>query len=827
MPLALGPAIHSMRRLWRSITLALFSMSICMISHAQTMTYSQALVALNPAILATTKQADEFCGLKMLMAVSINGRSELADEQIVRLRNGQLAANSAALKHWRVGAPTETHVLCENEIYYPLDNISGLSYTIDKATLTLQLKISNTAFLTSRFSGDNKLQPNLKVSPGGFFNYDLLTQRSNNNQLSNGLFEAGMFNQNGVATGTFLWQDQGTPQRLTRLETAWTHDDPESISRFQLGDGISRAGTWGRSIRYAGLQWRTNFETQPGYVTFPQPSTSGIAALPSTVDVYINNMRQLSQEVQAGPFEINNLPVITGSGEVKLVVNDLLGRQQVITQPYYASQSLLRAGLSDYSYEAGFTRQDYSRLSNHYGQLFGVATQRYGVNEHFTRELRAEVQTKQQTVGLSGAYLWPALGTVQGAVATSHNDSGNGVLFMAGMEHVDRQYSWSMQTQVSSPLFNQLSWVAGNVRPKSLSSLRLGLPLGEYGGSLSLNYINQQYWGQSGNSIYALNYGRILFKEFYLMLYAARSITEASNANNNNNSIGININHYFGEGISANTQFTRQNASNDGTLQVSKNLPDGPGFGYNLMAKEGVNSRQEANVLWQTSTGTYMAGCSQQTGDTALRIGASGGVAFLGGSAFASRRITDSFAVVNVGGYPDVQVYYENRPVGITNNQGLVLITRLRPYQENQISIAPEDLPFEAQIDAVKLILTPALRSGIYSEFAITTARGGTLAITQEDGSFIPTGATVKLHNQTEVLPVGLRGQVYLAVLDDTNDLLVTWKQQTCRINIQRPSNASPIADLGSKVCKWDNQQQVFAKQAYNYALKLSTEIRP
>lgn len=660
------------------------------------------------------------------------------------------------------------------------------------------MKPPPSAFLPSSFDALTGLQGRPRVSPGGFFNYDLLTRQSTGSQASSGLLEAGLFNQHGVGTATVLWRNRGSPQDFTRLDTTWIHDDPESISRFQLGDGISRAGTWGRAVRFGGLQWRSNFDTQPGFVTFPQPSAIGTAALPSTVDVYVNNTKRFSQEVQPGPFEISNMPVITGAGEMQLVVTDLLGRQQVIAQSYYASPSLLRDGLGDYSYEIGFDRQDYGLLGNHYGKPFAVATHRLGLSDRFTRELRAEILPNQQTAGLGAVYLWPSFGTAQAALAASHDAGGEGALFMAGLEHNSRSFSWSAQDQIGSPRFNELGWVSGNVRPRRTQSLRLGIPFGEQGGSLSLSHVNQQFWGQSGNRVWTISYSRSLFREFFMSAFATQSTGEDGTSR----TIGFNISHYFGDRTSGSMQFNRQDAGNDSVLQVQKNLPEGPGFGYRLTAEEGLNQRQEASGSWQTNRGTYTAAASQQPGSSSTQLGASGGIAFLGGSAFISRRIDDSFAVVNAGGYPGVRVNYENRPAGTTDSDGRALIPHLRPYQQNRISVEEEDLPIEAQMETLEISLTPALRSGTYAEFPINTTHGGTLVIVLEDGSFIPSGATVILLDQEDEYPVGQRGEVFLPTLAESNELLVSWKGQGCQIDLRLAPDSPPLADLGQQICK-------------------------
>lgn len=72
----------------------------------------------------------------------------------------------------------------------------------------------------------------------------------------------------------------------------------------------------------------------------PLPELSGSAAVPSTVDVYVDNAQRASRSVPSGPFSITNLPIITGAGTARLVVRDALGRETVSETPFYASSDL-------------------------------------------------------------------------------------------------------------------------------------------------------------------------------------------------------------------------------------------------------------------------------------------------------------------------------------------------------------------------------------------------------------------------------------------------------------------------------------------------------
>ena len=126
----------------------------------------------------------------------------------------------------------------------------------------------------------------------------------------------------------------------TRLESTWIYAMPERTVTLRAGDVISRAGAWGRAVRYGGVQYATDFDTQPTLVRTPVQFAAGQATVPSTVDVFVNNALVTQQQVKPGPFSVTNIPPISGSGDVTLVVRDELGREQVVTRPFYSSPTL-------------------------------------------------------------------------------------------------------------------------------------------------------------------------------------------------------------------------------------------------------------------------------------------------------------------------------------------------------------------------------------------------------------------------------------------------------------------------------------------------------
>ncbi len=79
------------------------------------------------------------------------------------------------------------------------------------------------------------------------------------------------------------------------------------------------------------------------------------------------------------------------------MITDALGRQQVLSQPYYSGTSLLRQDLAEYSVELGSVRQDYGTRSFGYGDMIGVASYRRGLTDTLTGGTRAEARPMAST----------------------------------------------------------------------------------------------------------------------------------------------------------------------------------------------------------------------------------------------------------------------------------------------------------------------------------------------------------------------------------------------------------------------------------------------
>src|SRR5205823_12028607 len=174
---------------------------------------------------------------------------------------------------------------------------------------------------------------------------------------------------------------------------------------------------------------------------------------------------------------------------------------------------------------------------------------------------------------------------------------------------------------------------------------------------------------------------------------------------------------------------------------------------------------------------------------------------YVGGHAFLSRQISDSFGIVRVADYEGVGVLQDNQPVGRTNAGGYAGLPQLRAYAVNRISIEEHDLPLDAQVDKLKMEAVPYYRSGLLLDFPVRRSHGATLRIELDDGAPIPSGAIVRIIGRDEEFPVGLEGEAYLTGLEEQNHLRATWKGKSCELDVTLRSSADPLPNLGAFVC--------------------------
>jgi outer membrane usher protein len=735
-----------------------------------------------------------------IVELHINDQPEPTTLVVRRDVDGTLLLRAEDLPGLRLKTPSRGARLVNGERYYRLGEEMGAVVAFDDSTMTGRVTLPAKAFLpTQRITSAADAPRATRTGPGGFVNYDVSAEQTRSRRQVGGFVELGLFGNQGVLTNTLVARHGDDARSTARLDTTWTRDFPDRMATLRVGDAISTPGAWGRAVRIGGVQFGTNFSTQPMLVTTPLLAATGEAVVPSTVDVFVNGRPVASEQVPPGPFSIDRLPVLSGSGQLQVVITDALGRQQVLMQPYYSGTALLSPGLAEYSFELGSVREDYGTRSFGYSDMLGVATYRLGLSDTLTAGARAEAQANG-IYALGGDAAWRAgyLGILSGNVAAGGDGNGAGFTTGLGVEHSGERFSAFVQTQYYSRSFVQSGMAGLTALPRLRTFGGIGFNFGAYGNG-QLAYGQQSYYDSETVQTIGLNYSWALGRLGFVGLFASHSMATDDDTN-----VLLTWTMALGDRRTISTTLQHSSAAEDfgggfqGNVTLQRDLPAGSGLGYRVALS--TADEQDAYVAYQGRAGTASLDYSRRNGDSGTRVSATGGLAITGAGVMPARQLYESFAVVQVADYPGLTVYADNQPIGKTDAKGRVLIESLRPYQRNEISVNPTEVPMDGSLSQSVIGVVPAYRSGALVRFPVERALAATMRVVQASGEPVPAGASAQLGDAQ--FPVALDGLLYVEGLRDTARIRVSWQGGQCSLEARRPAGNDPVPELGDVQCK-------------------------
>lgn len=740
----------------------------------------------------------------LLVELAVNGIAVPGFVRVERLADSTLAVPLDAWKAMRLISVGEPLALPDGQRGYTLESVKDLTYQLDRARLTLMLTAPAAAFDASAYSlaSERALPPNA-AQPGAYLNYNFAgTYAQDGSKTYGGLLEAVLFNRWGSLVSGSVVRGDGHANSGTRTDTYWRRDSPESMRSLIIGDTVASDGGWSRPVRYGGVRYGRDFSLSPGYISYPLPAISGSAALPSTVDLLVNNRQQSSTSVQPGPFGLTNVPVVSGAGEINLVVRDLRGIETVISQSYYTSPRLLTAGQSDFSMEAGALRRNYGGASNDYDAGFAAGTYRYGSSPALTAGGRLELQGARQAGGVDATGLLGTFAVMRGAAAWSRSSANDGTLgssgahWLAGIERSTPRGGGSVQWERFAAGFVQFGATAKESRPRERLQASAGMAFGS-GMSAGISYIRQTTWAGDNFTLGAVNFGAALPGSAYLSVFASKQLNADKGW-----SAGMNLT----VPLQQHTLLASSNRDTTGklvnALEASSATPSGPGWSWRARASDLESQRLHAGATLNTNYGQFTAEANAGKDANAVRLGADGSVGWLEGLAFATRRIDQgAFAVVRVGDLEGVPVSRSGQVIATTNRKGLALVPGLLPYQTNILTIDPDQLPFDINIGGVRKTVVPYARSGVTLDFPVHRSRNVLAILKQPDGSWVPPGARVTVSPGNQEFVVAKRGEVYLMELQESNRIEVRWKDGGCSLPLPLDPGKDNEAQVAPLTC--------------------------
>lgn len=712
-----------------------------------------------------------------------------------RERQGHLSASKQDLSEAGLdvgvssaNAPTEVS----------LDTIPGLRYVYNAGQQSVALEVPDALRKPYRFSTRGlEPTPAASASRGVLFNYDAFAQRSNGTQLA--LWsEARYFDSAGVFSNTgtaLLARDQ---DRYVRYDTSWSHSDATTLSTIQVGDTVSSSLSWTRSVRLAGLQWRSNFALRPDLITFPVPSLSGSAVVPSSVDLYINSVKQFSGSVPSGPFVVNSVPGITGAGQATVVTQDALGRTVSTTVPLYVDTRMLAAGLSSYSFEAGFLRHDYGTSSFAYNpHPAASASMRRGINDALTLEAHAEATPGLYAAGVGALVRLGMAGVLNGSVSTSAGRLAGSQVSL-GYQWILPRFAIDAQSIRTFGNYGDLAARDGTPAAMATDRLTLSLPL-PAAQSVSLSYIGVKVPQVAPSRIGSVAYSASVGHRMSFTLSAFRNFAQSSS-----NGVFLSVNIGLGRNISTNSSFGMQNGESSYNVNALRSPDYSGGWGWGVQAGDTAHTPYgQAQVQYLGRYGQVSAVAQQTGAQTNASVDVTGALVWMDHSIELSRRVYDGFALVSTDGVAGIPVMHENRMIGATDGSGHLLVPDLNAYQHNQIGIDSMNLPTDARIGVTSMDVVPQAQAGVLAHFSVTRYSAASIILHESDGKIVPVGARVHDVESGADTIVGYDGLTFVDELKPKNHLMVDHDGRRCEVTFfySRPQGGG-LPTIGPLICR-------------------------
>lgn len=758
-----------------------------------------------PAVAAPPSQ-------DLLLTVTVDGRT-LKDPQLLRYVNGDLVLPAATMKAmgikpvqaWnpRLRAPVPLTAVADQ--YFSVDyRRLALNVTIPPRLLkTSLLKIPRgPSAATTRLGRDRQGQATPLV-PGhhglaAIFNYDVAQGYTS----ADGAWHSGVY---GAAIGTgastcrtgYLDTPDGSGWR--RLDSRCRFDWPDPMVSLSLGDAVSDGTVLTQPVRYGGIRLGTDFGLQPNFITLPASQIAGTARVPSTLEVWVDQMLALRSEIPAGPFVVDDIPLHTGAGELQATIVSPTGARHIITSPFYMDASLLAPGLSDWSLNIGKLREGYATPFDHYGDSFAAAHLRHGLSSAITASIGVQANSDFRLASAGAALRLGAFAAVEASAARSTGaNGGRGSAVRARLTHQGQHFTVSYQWQRASRGYQELAFPVAGTAPATSRQLSVGLPIA---GSASLSFADYEQKYFDGSSIgvrsAALNvdlgdFGTLLLSAFHLdgdetpWLYAAQVIVP----------FGTRSNATAGLRTNGNVRSQR--------IGLQMNPPAGPGYGYRLEAGREAGDRSGVAEMQLQGAAAQLDLQAQRYGDAQAATARLAGSVLLSGDGLGlSRREPGSYAIVHVGA-PDVPVYHDGQLTAYSGGNGDAIIGGLRPYERNRLAIQPGDVPLSVQPHALQADLIPGRREVMNVDFGFQPTHYVTGQLRTAPGTFVPVGARLAIVGMADTV-VGADGRFFAtAPASGTLAVEARWADHDCRTSLQIDvsDDAPTVDELGAVTCK-------------------------
>lgn len=711
----------------------------------------------------------------LVVDITVNGLG-LPEPQIIR-RQGRdllLSPQTLALAHLAPAAGDADWV--------PVRSFAGDHYVLDERRMRLEITADPGHFASTRLRlGGPDVAPlaRARAPLSAIVGYDIGVGQAPEGERRGSLLLDGALSGGRLGCrNRAVWR---TGFSWSRLDSTCFVDWPQRRLSLAVGDGISRDSSLSPAVRYGGVRIGTDFDLQPHLRTQPLLGVEGTARLPSVLEIWSRQQLAFRGELPPGPFMVDGIPSQTGRGLLEAVVIDALGRQVLVSAPFYSDPDLLRPGLTDWSLESGRLREGFLSPGDRYGDRFALFSWRRGLAPYWTLEARVEWQASHHLYGVANHLRLGHSGVAEISAARSGGGRVRGDAWALGYTFQGERWALGLRYAGYDRDYRDLAYPVEGTAPARDARANAGLRIGRASLSIGAVVRDSRAAGEQRLARAALN---VPLGRGFLNLTAFRPLQDASGT-----LYGAIFTLPLSHHRSASAWLSADSEGIDPGVTLQRSLPVGPGYGYRVSHEDSaLGARTTMEGRLRTDAAQWSAAALRTGTGTDVRIGATGALVATGQGVFPATDDGGSFALVDLP-QADGRVLREHQFAASTRANGKALVSGLRPFESNRLDLDSTSLALSTRIRDTRLELVPGRRQVVLADFGASRMVPVTLRVTTRDGTPVAAGALARWSDRAST-QVGYDGLMYVELEDGAHPIEITWSGQRCTI----PAAALPTA---------------------------------
>lgn len=589
---------------------------------------------------------------------------------------------------------------------------------------------------------------------------------------------------------------QTKPFSYTTTNTYLQSAIPQYHSVITIGDHFTNGDVFD-SFGYRGIDLSSDDRMLPNSMQGYAPQIRGNAKTSAKVEVRQQGQMIYQINVSPGPFEINDLYPTGFGGSIEVTVIEADGQIQRFTVPYASVVQMLRPGLNKYSITLGRLR-DYDLKNSPY-----LAQGKYqqGINNYLTGYSGFQIANRYTALILGSAFATP-IGAISldmtYANATQNKKTLKGQsyklsyskliiptntnLTLAAYRYSTENYYTLRDNSLINELENKAVSASGVGKQRSQFQITLNQNLPKKMGNLYLLGSWSDYWNRSQHSKqYQFGYSNNYKSLTYSFSALHRLINTAGSTAKSDTEYLFSINFPLSiRKTEANVNIT--GSKDNLNIGASGIINDRLNYGIGLSQQNNINA-YNINSSYKTDIATLSASYNYAPSYQQTTLSTRGNIILHKNGILFGPDQGQTMAIIYAPNAVGAKV---NNGSGLyINKSGYAIVPYLMPYRLNDISLDPQDMSNDVELEETSQRVTPY--AGAISKLDFATKTGYAIYISSKTSQQTNLPLAAEIYNSKNEV-IGFVGQGSLAYIRsylEKDRITIKWgddASQSCHI---------------------------------------------